>query len=128
MSAPAPVVRAVVYERDGHRCISCGATRNLSFQHRQAVGMGGSKRLPSLVEGLTACMPCNAAYEAHLSDQALRYGWKVPRWVTDCSLVPVFDQQWFRLDRDGWRIPIGWPTAVALMRDAYGPEYEDVPV
>lgn len=127
MSAPTPVVRAVTYERDGERCVSCGARRGLQYQHRQAVGMGGSKRRPGYADGVTSCAVCNPEYEGRLQREALLYGWKVARWVSDPSVVPVFyriERAWFRLTTTGSRVRITEMVAVGMMRDAYGPTYD----
>lgn len=37
MSAPTPAVRTATYDRDNHRCVSCGSTGPLQYQHRAAV-------------------------------------------------------------------------------------------
>lgn len=128
MTAPAPVTRAVMLERDLHRCYVCGVLVSLEAQHRQAVGMGGSKIRPLVFEVITLCTVHNSAAEAELQGQALRYGWKVQKWVKDCTLVPVFDlwgRQWFRLTVEGLRLPIGWPTAMEMMRAVYGGAYDE---
>lgn len=128
MADPTPVTRAVTYERDLHRCCSCGAIIGLQYQHRQAVGQGGSKIRPTLVQGLTTCGYCNPKYEAEWQSQALHFGWKVRGWVGDCSRVPAFyvpDQQWFRLTAQGTRVPVTAETALAMMHEVYGPEYDE---
>jgi hypothetical protein len=115
-----------VKQRDGAQCVVCAARDALSFQHRQAVGMGGSKHRPTCVEGLTACVPCNEAFEHRLQRIALLRGWKVRSWVEDAGLVPV----WYPL-LGGWHVLRGegreWVSADAaraLMVDVYGNEYE----
>lgn len=123
MTDPSPALKTVTYERDRHRCVTCGAQRNLSYQHRQAVGMGGSKRRLQLYEGVTACLFHNMRYESDLQAEAIRYGWKVPRWVKDCSAVPVYyvwTRQWFTLDRYGQKHRISRDVAVSMMREVYG--------
>jgi len=128
VSAPTPVVRAVTYERDGERCVSCGRRVHLEYQHRQAVGMGGSKVRPRLEQGVTSCVLCNGEYERTLQVKALRYGWKVRRTVRDCSLVPVFypfDRAWYRLTRDGRRERISTGVALIMMRTVYGEQYDE---
>ena len=130
MSAPTPVVRAVTYERDGHRCVSCGASSRLEYQHRAVEGQGGRKARPQLDEGVTTCAMCNPLYEGSLQSKALLMGWKVRTWVRDQGIayrVPVFfavERNWFLLDREGRRFPIGRARARALMVEVYGPEYE----
>ncbi|MDQ3107577.1 MAG: hypothetical protein M3Q68_07200, partial [Actinomycetota bacterium] len=89
-TGPSKKVRALVYERDGHRCVCCGATENLTIGHRRNRGMGGSKdpatnRLSALI---TECWSCNSASEADpaMQERALGKGWKV-RQGTDPRLV-----------------------------------------
>lgn len=132
MADPTPVVRAVTYERDQHRCVSCGATSNLQYQHRDAVGMGGSKIRPVLEEGLTSCAFCNEAYEHTLQKVALKYGWKVRGWVKErhetLSVVPVYflpERTWFRLTREGSRVRLARAEAMAMMHAVYGVQYDE---
>jgi hypothetical protein len=128
VSAPAPAVRATTYERDEHRCVSCGATTGLQWQHRRATGMGGSEVRPGLEDGLTSCALCNPAYEGALQKRALRFGWKVRRWVKHPEHVPVFYQlelRWYVLDGQGRRHPISRGRARGLMEEVYGPEYDE---
>jgi hypothetical protein len=82
VTAPTKEVRAAVYLRDGFRCVACGSTLDLTFQHREASGMGGrGKRAPRLTpaDGLTLCLPCNEGCEADGQDRALALGWKLRR-------------------------------------------------
>lgn len=129
MSAPTPVVRAVTYERDGHRCVSCASLRFLEYQHRAVEGQGGRKAAPKLDEGVTSCALCNPRYEHDLQRKALLMGWKVRSWVRDRGIayrVPVFyvfERAWFLLDAEGNRFPISRARARALMDEVYGPEY-----
>lgn len=131
MSEPTPLVRAVTYERDEHRCVSCGATVRLQYQHRLAVGMGGSKIRPRLEEGLTSCAICNPEYERTLQLLALRYGWKVKKVKAAREHpedVPVFyirERQWCVLSTSGSRRRVAEAEALRMMRAVYGPEYEE---
>lgn len=125
MSAPTPAVRRMTYERDGGRCVSCGGTE-LQFQHRRATGMGGSKRRPEFTDGLTSCGTCNPAYEGRLQAAALRFGWKVARWVASPGRVPVWfvlERQWFLLAATGVRTPISAVEAMEAMHEVYGDRY-----
>lgn len=113
--------------RDESRCVNCGSSFSLTVQHRQAVGMGGSKHKPAEHELVTACLDCNTRFEQDLQTAALRFGWKVPRWVDDPSRVPVFWAwwgYWFSLHGGGlvWRTE---EEAIALMRDVYGDQYDE---
>lgn len=130
MSSPTPAVRAVTYERDDHRCVSCGTLGPIQYQHRAAEGMGGRLARPRLEEGLTACALCNAGYEAHLQARALARGWKVRRWVVEqgkAAEVPVRYALggWFLLSTDGVRIPISRARAVEMMHAVYGDEWNE---
>jgi len=49
-------VRAMTFERDGHRCLRCGVTTNLSYDHVVPVSCGGPFTLEN---GQTLCKPCN---------------------------------------------------------------------
>lgn len=133
MSDPTPAVRAVTYERDEHRCVSCGTLGPLQYQHRRAEGMGGRLARPQLVEGLTTCALCNAGYEGHLQATALEMGWKVRVWVVERGLaadVPVFyawEGRWHRLTsgagNEQLRVPILRAEAVRMMLAVYGDDY-----
>lgn len=128
MAQPTPELRAGTFERDAHRCLSCGARSPLEYQHRQAVGMGGTKNLPDWADGITACSSCNRRYEADLQTLALAAGWKVRRNV-DVALteIPVYDvptHTWFQLDDHGWRTPIRRSLAVLKIVAAYDGEFD----
>lgn len=131
MSAPTRAVRAAVYERDGNRCIACGAIAPLEFQHRRAEGMGGRLQFPTIVEGLCACSADNTGFEGHLQRLALYRGWKVRSWVVQRGLtaaVPVFygwEGRWCRLTPDGRRVAISQRRAVRMMREVYGQEWDE---
>lgn len=124
MTAPTTQTRTDVYVRDGYRCAICGATEGLSFQHRRAVGMGGSKNLPTTVDGLTLCVTCNNACEAELQGVALANGWKVRRWANP-ERVPVFyphEGFWFRLEGIR-RVRISSAVAMEMGCSVYGDEW-----
>ena len=124
MSAPTDLTRAAVYRRDGNRCAACGALDALTFQHRRAVGMGGSKIRPGAADGLTLCGKCNDACEAEMQRLALSYGWKARRW-TDPTKVPVYyphDFRWFRLEGVE-RSEIPAAVALDMMHAVYGDDY-----
>lgn len=97
MTAPTARVRALTYKRDGYRCVACGATDGLSWQHRTATGMGGAgvkaaRMTPA--DGVTACLPCNQRFEADLQDLALANGWKLRKFRGDIGAheVPFYDR------------------------------------
>lgn len=127
MAEPTASVRGGTYQRDGDHCIACGREDALSYQHRKAVGMGGSKFRPEWSEGVTACLPCNERFEHDLQDAALAFGWKVKRWVTDTWRVPVFDHAiggWFLLSEiSAKRSRITRAEAMSLMDRIYGEQH-----
>lgn len=131
VSGPTARIRRETYERDGGRCVSCGAV-TLTYQHRAAEGMGGRLARPGIVEGLAACALCNGRFEGDLQGEALALGWKVKRWVVEQSIaqfVPVFyawERSWCRLTLDGRRVPILRMEALAMMRRVYGHAEEGI--
>ncbi|WP_460003521.1 hypothetical protein [Microbacterium xylanilyticum] len=124
MTAPTTATRTAVYVRDGYRCAACATDLGLSFQHRRAVGMGGSKNLPAPVDGLTLCLSCNEACEHSLQTMALANGWKVRRWA-DPARVPVYfphEFGWFRLEGTV-RVRITAEVAMEMGCSVYGDEW-----
>lgn len=130
MVAPAKPVREACYRRDHHRCVRCGRDVDPTFQHRAAVGMGGSTFIPTAVDGVTACIWCNEAFEHRLQREALASGWKVRRWVHEqgrTAEIPVFykpERQWCLLIANS-RMPISEETAISIMHEIYGDEYDE---
>ena len=126
MSAPTKQTRQDVYLRDGYRCVMCGTTAPLTFQHRRAVGIRGSKGiLPPPVDGLTLCAVCNQECEASMQDSALAHGWKVRSWVKSPERVPVFypgELAWFRLEGTR-RVRISSAVAMEMGCAVYGDEW-----
>ncbi|WP_295035748.1 hypothetical protein [uncultured Microbacterium sp.] len=124
MADPTKSVRSGTYQRDGDHCLCCGVEQGLSYQHRQAVGMGGSNFRPTWSEGITACLPHNERFERDLQDMALAFGWKVKNWVTDTWRVPVYDltlDAWFLLSGiSPRRHRISRSEALMLMDEIYG--------
>lgn len=51
-------LKAAVHERDGHRCVYCSATDDLSVDHKIPQSRGGSDDIDNLQ---TLCRPCNAS-------------------------------------------------------------------
>lgn len=49
--------RARIYERDGHRCLECGATYDLTLDHIYPWSLGGRDTDDNL---RTLCRPCNS--------------------------------------------------------------------
>lgn len=52
-----PGVRFRVYERDGFRCVYCGARKNLTIDHVKAESDGGAHEAGNFV---TCCKTCNS--------------------------------------------------------------------
>lgn len=50
-------IRKEVHERDGHACIYCGTTEDLTIDHDMPQSRGGTDEITNL---LTACRACNA--------------------------------------------------------------------
>lgn len=105
MTAPTQKVRTATYIRDSYRCVSCGATEGLQWQHRESSGHGGrgSKAAPvTTADGVTSCWDCNPRYEADLQGLALQSGWKIRRnrGSIGSHQIPF----WNRTTNE-WRIP-----------------------
>lgn len=122
-------VRDAVFARDGLACLACGSPHALEFQHRQATGMGGTSKPVSPAGGIVLCSLCNERTEADMQTDALRFGWKVRRWIDRPTRVPVYsliDRTWWHLDDHGSRERLDDYEAEHLMRLAYGPEWDDM--
>jgi hypothetical protein len=50
------IIRAKVYERDGHRCLKCGTPEDLTLDHILAISKGGKWTVKNLQ---TLCEKCN---------------------------------------------------------------------
>ncbi len=88
--------------RDGGKCLHCGATEGLVPQHRGNRGMGGSKErdVPSNV--IVFCSSFNSLVESSgtAARYAKGYGWKISTYA-DPLKIPVYDvtaQGWFMMD------------------------------
>lgn len=105
-TGPDQKTRELVLERDGHRCLTCGTTWDLTINHRINRGMGGSRLLNSPENLTTACATCNSSYENH-PEAARRFGWKALRG-SDLTAIPVraANLGWYRLDADGGRVAV----------------------
>ncbi len=57
-------VRRVVWERDGGRCVDCGAAFDLQYDHVIPLALGGADTVENLQ---VLCAPCNQAKGAALS-------------------------------------------------------------
>ena len=127
MSAPTPAVRKTMLTRDLGQCARCRTRERLEAQHRQAVGMGGSKTRPIITELITLCWHHNSEAEASQQTEALALGHKVKRWRTiDPARIPVHYEGfgWPLLSIDGDRHPIAPAIAASLMRASYGDDWD----
>jgi len=123
MTAPTKQVRADTYLRDNHRCINCGTTEGLSWQHRESSGHGGrGKKAPPLTtaDGVTLCLPCNQACEAHMQTRALALGWKIRRnrGRIQSAQIPFYDcntREWYLPTFGPTRDPIRATLAAELL-------------
>jgi 5-methylcytosine-specific restriction endonuclease McrA len=50
------LLRAIVFERDGWRCVQCGSDQQLTIDHKRPQSRGGSSRPANLQ---TMCATCN---------------------------------------------------------------------
>ena len=96
-------VRALIYERDNHRCCHCGETEAIGLQHRISKGMGGSRLLDVPSNLLTMCNVSNAALESDpdFAELGRLNGWKLSRWqdpLTTPVMYLVGDGAPFTLD------------------------------
>jgi hypothetical protein len=102
---------ARVAPRDGLACAHCGAEDELSVQHRVNKGMGGSKRLERLSNGLILDVRYNVWIEQDAEEgaTATRMGWKVSKWDRrDLTTIPYWHwptAQWWLADDEGGRRP-----------------------
>lgn len=121
-------LRESMVVRDGC-CACCRSRVDLTAQHRQSRGMGGSKRDVAIYEIVTLCGTCNVRMERDLQSAGLACGWKVRRWLKPVALsvIPVLfvGDGWYRLSPDGWKDPVSVPAAHGLMLSYYGDEWRE---
>ncbi|WP_336633665.1 MULTISPECIES: hypothetical protein [unclassified Microbacterium] len=109
------------------RCVLTGTEGDrIVPQHRQG-GMGGRPDKHRPVNVLWADSILNGLIESDADWQATAKAWgvKVPLWVRDVTLVPVFyrfEHAWFTLD-DDTRTPISAVDALDRMHAVYGDDY-----
>ena len=56
-------LRAAIYERDGHACLTCGSVEDLTLDHIHPWSKGGEDTFDNL---RTLCRPCNSAKGARI--------------------------------------------------------------
>jgi hypothetical protein len=101
-----PKIREAIYARDGHRCVACLTSNNLTLQHRVSKGMGGSKLFDTPALLITMCLSCNVELESSSSkaERGRENGWKISRNAyppIDPTTIPVkIGKRWFYLDNE----------------------------
>lgn len=111
MTSLKPSEWAKLLERDGQRCVHCGATDGLAPHHRRNRGMGGSKALETASNLLLVCSWLNGQMEsdAETAEMAKSHGWKLLSWQSPTK-YPVWDeisQSMFWLADDYTRVQAG---------------------
>ncbi|MFF4276183.1 hypothetical protein [Streptomyces sp. NPDC001536] len=107
-TGPTDEVRAIVFTRDGHRCVRCGSGRELTIHHRVNRGMGSSREewINRPQNLLTACHPCNMWFEDH-PRESYSEGWKVRRPMLPTEMTVTYpDGRQYALFPDGIRAPV----------------------
>lgn len=109
--------RAAIYECGGQRCLGCGRT-DLTAQHRDARGMGGTSRgqIGSPANGIPACgsgtTGCHGWIESN-PEWAELLGWRITSG-SDPEAAPF----WSRFGWRRWRIEDdGFPSVVYVDTD-----------
>lgn len=114
MSGPNRATVMAVLDRDGYRCVRCGAPiegergRDWSLQHRRPRGMGGTRRTdansPANLIALcgSAVTGCHGHVESHRAE-AVTNGWLVPQCFTPATSPVLVDHgsRWVYLTDDG---------------------------
>jgi hypothetical protein len=74
------VVRQLVHDRDGGRCVRCNTPSDLTIHHRVNRGMGGAREewINQPQNLLLVCTTCNSWFEDH-PRESYSHGWKVRR-------------------------------------------------
>lgn len=98
---------AVILDRDGHACASCGSVGNVVAHHRRNRGMGGSTdtETNSVRNGLALCWACNglAEHHAHYAQEARERGVKLRHGDPLTTPVRYADGALYLLRTDGTR-------------------------
>jgi len=98
---------AVILDRDGHACASCGSVGNVVAHHRRNRGMGGSTdaETNSVRNGLALCWACNglAEHHAHYAQEARERGIKLRHGDPLTTPVRYADGVLWLLRMDGTR-------------------------
>lgn len=124
---PAAQLRMLL-TRDTHVCVLSGVdVERLVPQHRQG-GMGGrrDKHRSSNLLWLDSLMNGWIESDPGWAKLAKAFGVKVPVWVADVSVVPVFfraEHAWFTLSDDGSRSEVSAVVALDMMHAVYGDQF-----
>ena len=106
-----PWVRKLILRRSGGYCERCGLEPGTNIHHRQARGMGGTKRLIHSPEWLlhlcgSGTTGCHGYIESHPSISYSK-GWKLRRSHTAATPVQTA-YGWVVLNPDGTTSPHHW--------------------
>ncbi|MFJ4988809.1 HNH endonuclease signature motif containing protein [Streptomyces sp. NPDC088732] len=104
-TGPTPVVRALVYDRDGGACVRCASRQDLTIHHRVNRGMGGARE-PWINQAhnlLLTCTVCNGWFEDN-PRESYEAGWKVRRPQLPAEVEVLYpDGRLYVLSPDGVR-------------------------
>ncbi len=96
--------RKVIAERAKGVCEMCGMVifEAAQIHHRQARGMGGTKKLESrsAANGLYLHFKCHEKIERHRAT-AYENGWLVHKWEDSTEIPVLMVDNWVLLDDDG---------------------------
>lgn len=113
MAGPNSFTRQRVFTRDSFRCVKCLTLTSLQFQHRVAVGSGGTKHRPSAAEGAVLCAVHNDEAEGSMNRVMLSLGLKLPQRHNiarnhELALnIPIrYCDGWYLVDDLGARNPV----------------------
>ena len=98
-----PTRKGLMLERDGHRCLHCGASERLVPDHVVPLIRGGSNELTNLQ---TLCVACNSRKRDKDAFWVSEFGPDLMLPVAACDLITT-DQAWRAL-RDLLRSPSGY--------------------
>lgn len=130
MKAPIPrATRIAVWERDGNRCVACGAP-GTDIHHRQNRGSGGTSRpdVHRMSGLLLLCNPCNVGIESNaaMAEQARIDGVKLLRHQSPDREPVLHHGRWVLLSDDGSLTECPGPQGHRPSRDAVRAAWADL--
>jgi hypothetical protein len=91
-TGPSPEVRALILDRDDHRCRRCGTYvwQDAEIHHRRPRKRGGTSRpeINSPENLVTLCKPCHRTVESHRTE-AYDHGWLVREGIDGPLEIPL---------------------------------------